>query len=484
MKKNSNVVWLSLFAILFFSACATYYQKRISFQNDFAAGNLSKAKSFLEKNEKAAENKDRLLYFFDRGVVEQMLGNYSESNEYFEKAYIFHQDYKKNFSSDLGTYFVNPMAKPYEGEDFEVVLVHFYKALNYIYLNEMNSALIEARRINIQLNEFNTKYEDKKNRYKVDAFSHILMGLIFEAQREYNDAFIAYRNAYEAYRDVYQEHFNLKAPEQLKKDVLRMAKKIGFINELSFFEKEFSMQYNQSWENEGSDLIFFWLNGLGPVKGEFSLTLTKVKGKGGVLTFTNENEGISLPVPTGNYSPEKAAQLNDLGFVRLAIPKYRSRIPYYKSATIILEGNKFPLEKAEDINQIARSTLQDRSVRELGQAIGRLALKQATEAVAREQNQDIGAAISLINAATEKADTRNWQTLPYSISYQRIPLKRGENKLKLVTENRVFGNVIDSLSLGLARVSDTVNLEFDANKSMIFSTYHSLQSGPPQDFIR
>src|SRR5690606_3694353 len=162
-KINIVVFWSAIFL---FTACATYYQKTIAFQEDFSRGDLNSAKSFLEKNDKAAEKKDRLLYFFDRGVVEHMLGNYQESNQYFEEAYKFSQDFRKSLMNDFTSYIANPMTKPYQGEDFEVVLLHFYKALNFIYLYEYDAALVECRRINIRLNEINDRYEDKKNRYK------------------------------------------------------------------------------------------------------------------------------------------------------------------------------------------------------------------------------------------------------------------------------------------------------------------------------
>jgi hypothetical protein len=35
-----------------------------------------------------------------------------------------------------------------------------------------------------------------------------------------------------------------------------------------------------------------------------------------------------------------------------------------------------------------------------------------------------------VNALTEKADTRNWQTLPHSIYYARVPLKQGDNSVR------------------------------------------------------
>ncbi|MEX2379444.1 MAG: hypothetical protein WD530_01775, partial [Vicingaceae bacterium] len=377
-KINIVVIWSAIFL---FTACATYYQKTISFQEDFASGDLQGAKSFLEKNEKAAEKKDRLLYFFDRGVVEHMLGNYEQSNHYFEEAYKFSQDFRKSLMNDLTSYMANPMTKPYQGEDFEVVIFHFYKALNYIYLNEFDAALVECRRINIRLNEINDRYKDKKNRYKSDAFAHLLMGLIYEAKGSYNDAFIAYRNAFNVYEELYSEHFQMEAPLQLKKDLLRMAAFNGFDTELDFYERKFDLSYDKSWENENETLVFFWLNGLGPVKSEVSLNFAGVKGQGGVFTFSDEQNGVSVPVVASDYNSK--ADFNDVKAIRMAIPKFKSRYPLYTAAAIRNQDQTYPLQKVEDINQIAISTLQDRTLRELASSVGRLAVKQATELAVR-----------------------------------------------------------------------------------------------------
>ena len=56
------------------------------------------------------------------------------------------------------------------------------------------------------------------------------------------------------------------------------------------------------------------------------------------------------------------------------------------------------------------------------------------EAVARNENEYLGALVSLANAVTEKADTRNWQSLPHSISYSRISLPEGIHKVTLETQ--------------------------------------------------
>lgn len=468
MKTKLNIVAAILLTVFFFSSCASYYQKSYRFNEDFTVGNIEKAQKFLIQQKKAAEKKDRLLYFLDRGVVEQMLGNYEVSNEYFEKAYIYTQDYRKNFSYDILGSIANPMLKPYKAEDFETVLIYFYKAINYIQLNQLDEALVEVKRVNIALNELNDRYENKKNRYKEDAFAHTLMGIIYEAKNDYNNAFIAYRNALNVYNSNYQENFNTSAPRQLQEDLLRMAKYNGFNNELAQYEKEFGFNY-QPKEKGNGDLVFFWLNGLGPVKGEFSINLAR-DGNSSGLVFANESAGYSFPVSvnTSNGKVEES-DLNQVRFVRMAIPKYIQRSPLVNEAYLQVGDQKHALEKAEDINQIAFSTLEDRMLREMGKSIARLVLKQASELAVSSKNEDLGFLVSTLNAVTEKADTRNWQTLPYSINYQRLSLNQGNQNVNLITKG-------DNIA------PDTASFEVNIIQGKtLFRTFHSLESTSPYE---
>ena len=467
MKVTKNIVISLLLTIFLFSSCASYYQKSYLFQEQFSTGNLEQAQAFLISQKKAAEKKDRLLYFLDRGVVEQMLGNYEASNEYFEKAYIYNQDFRKNFKYDLVGSLTNPMLKPYKAEDHEVVLLHFYKAINFIQLKDFDAALVEVRRVNISLNELNDKYEDKKNRYKEDAFAHLLMGIIYEAKNDVNNAFIAYRNALNVYQGVYSEEFHVTVPEQLKKDVLRTAAQNGFRTELTQYEAEFGMKYSNQTKAEG-ELVFFWLNGLSPVKGEFSMNLVRSEGAGGNLVFANEAGPYAFPINISNQINSSNQQgVEDVRFVRMAVPKYRARKPLISQAYLQVGERKVNLELAENVEEIAFAGLEDRMLREIGKSVARIVLKQAAEIVASNQNKDAGFVLSALNAFTEKADTRNWQTLPHSIYYQRIELSEGSHDLAMVTK----GSGIDTQSIDFK-----VNIK---NGQTTFRTYHSLESTPP-----
>jgi len=62
------------------------------------------------------------------------------------------------------------------------------------------------------------------------------------------------------------------------------------------------------------------------------------------------------------------------------------------------------------------------------------------EKAARNENENLGTIVSIINTLTERADTRNWQSLPYSIAYTRIYLPEGHHTLYLNFEGDHSGN--------------------------------------------
>jgi len=460
MLKNINIVsGFGLLTIFFLFSCATYYQTRVKFQRDFENGNIEAAQKFLKHHTKESEKKDRLLYYMDRGVVEQMLGNYDTSNYFFEQAYYYSQDFRRSLSADLASMVSNPMVKPYKGEDYEIVMIHYYKTMNYIQLGRYDDALIEVRRINIHLNQQSDKYEGKKFRYKEDAFAHLLMGTIYEAKADYNNAFIAYRNSYNVYKEVYGE-FGVEAPLQLKKDILRTAYLTGFQQEVQWYEKEFELQTEIPGKDQAS-VVFFWMNGLVPVKGEFSMNLYNTGGGQGGFVFADDQSGVSFPVIVSTQDDQN--NVSDLKVVRLALPKFNRRDPLTHSASLIHESNSYDLQEAENVSAIAIANLEDRILKDIAISIGRLVIKQAAEEAARQEDEGIGAAISVLNAMTEKADTRNWQTLPNKIYYQRVYLEAGEQNLDLVTR-------IDTSA-------DTSRFNFQLReRETVFQTYHSLAS--------
>ena len=90
-------------------------------------------------------------------------------------------------------------------------------------------------------------------------------------------------------------------------------------------------------------------------------------------------------------------------------------------------------------------------------------MKKATEQGVKKEDDRLGALIGVMNAITEKADTRNWQTLPHSVYYSRVPLEEGLNNITFVTK---------------AGENETKhNFTYEAAKNQtLFHTFSSLES--------
>jgi hypothetical protein len=128
---------------------------------------------------------------------------------------------------------------------------------------------------------------------------------------------------------------------------------------------------------------------------------------------------------------QDVSNLSNLRVFKVAFPKYTSRPKVFTQAQASVNGVSRTFEVAQPLEAIAFKSLSDRFAREMGTAILRLALKKATEYAIRQENKDAGAIMGIANAITEQADTRYWATLPSAISYLRIPLQEGKNKVVL-----------------------------------------------------
>ncbi|MGE0588127.1 MAG: COG3014 family protein [Cyclobacteriaceae bacterium] len=455
-----------LFSLLIGQGCATYYQTNYSFNESFERGNLEAALKALQESSSRDYRKTEFLYLVNNGLLLSVLGRYEESNEYLEKAFIFGEDFRINYLNEAASYLTNPTITNYRGEDHEHLMVLYYKAMNFLKMGKNSEALVECRRLNIRLQQLSDRYQSDK-KFQRDAFIHLLMGIIYEADNDFNNAFIAYRNAYEIYQADYQQLFNESAPPQLKTDILRTALLSGLQSEFEQFKTEFDMLDYQYEPTEGGDLVFFWHNGLTPVKAEWSINFV-VNRNGNTVTFVNEEFGFSFPFNIGDYDEEDKSGLAALEVFRVAFPKYVERPVYFGSASIETDQTTIELQQVEDVNKIAQQVLSQRMTLEFSKALLRAALKKATEYQMRKENKALGSLFGIINALTEKADTRNWQTLPHSIYYSRVPLKLGTNEVTLKlqpamdkpVEPHTFTYVIDK-------------------KGMIFHTFTSLETRYP-----
>lgn len=464
-------ILLVMVLLLLYPSC-TYYARNVAELNQHLNnGNIKEAYKIVSHNEKKWDKgKDRVLYYLNRGTIAWMLGKNEESYKYLLKADYYWEDLQTNYSREALSYLINPRVKEYAGEDFEGIMISYYQIVNFIQMDDLEKANIQARRLVTQLNRVDDKYKDwqgknKSTKLQHNAFAHTLLGLVYELNKNYNSAFISYRNAYKFYSDEYSNFFGLNAPLQLKQDLIRTAYLAGFSNESEYYSKEFNIPFNPATDAQGGNLVFFWGNGLAPVKDQVSADFTIIKGaQNGWYTFSNAGYGYTIPIYVGNSSGNANGNLSDIEFVRAAFPTYVERKPFYTNATLSFNGQQYAFEALEDINATAKKTLNDRMLMEFGKTLARLATKKLAESQTKKENENLGAAIGIINYLTEQADTRAWTSLPHTLYYTRLTLPVGKQTVKLSLQGR--NNTVDTA---------TFTFDVQPNK-MYIQPYQTVQS--------
>ncbi|PZR21818.1 MAG: hypothetical protein DI535_27530 [Citrobacter freundii] len=440
-------------------SCATYNQQVQGYYTSLQSGDYTKAAKELDKNKLLKKDRNRLLYLLERGKVSHLMGQWDSSNTYFNEADLLMETARTSAKDVALGNLLNPMMKTYKAEDFETYLVHYYKAINYLQLGETDDALVEARRISLRT----YAQEDKvgnKNKYKDDAFSLMVQGIIYEKGGDVNNAFISYRNAADVFLESKGDYYGIAMPDQLKKDLLRTAYLNGFMDELGRYERLLNTTYQKEDKPAGGELILFWENGSAPVKAQQDLFFSLFKDAGGGFFFADANNAFSVPFDFSSGYSRDNIKLENLRSFRVALPKYEAVQPSYTGGIAQVGTVNVKLEAAEDVNNLAFATLKERMLRELSSTLTRLAIKKLAEAAIRpperkegydknkteeqkkkEQKEDaareaIALGLQIFNFASEKADTRNWQSLPHTIYYARIPLQQGENNISLQLSGR------------------------------------------------
>jgi hypothetical protein len=456
--------------MFFLLGCTTYNQSLTPYYKNVYAGNYAQAEKDLDNNGLIQKPRNKLLYLMEKGRVAHLNGQYELSNKYFNNADQLLDSGLNGVADAAVGLLVNSMSQTYKGEDFEKFMVHYYKALNYLYLNNMEDAIVEARRITLQAQDQGDKFNNKDNRYSNDAFALMFQGMLYERNNDVNNAFISYRNAAEIYlKSPDQTYYGTPMPQGLKEDVIRTAMLNGFTTEADQFEQIFGIQYAANKPTEGGELILFWENGLAPVKTQADLFFSLVRHSDGGLFFVNR-AGLEIPF---NYSGDRnGVNLKSVESLHVAFPKYVAQAPYYSNGSVTVNDQRIALEKAEDINELAFKTLQQRSLKELGKILSRLAVKKMAEyglrAAATSDGktngllEGLGYGVQLYSLLSEKADTRNWQSLPSTIFYARVPLQKGLNKISIALKNT-------------QGVTETKTIEVQGNGLMQFYNYATLR---------
>ncbi|MCK5581593.1 MAG: hypothetical protein KAJ18_10025 [Candidatus Omnitrophica bacterium] len=406
---------LSFILVVCCSSCTTVPAIQPQINSLVIAKRFDRALKVFEDHPQGYSEKNRLLYFLDKGLVLHLAGQYEKSIDELEKAKgKYGLLYTRSITKGVGSWLWNDYTKPYRGEDFERVMVNIFQALNYAMLGDISESLVEARDVDSMVSAINQQYDPgQKNVYKEDAFARMLMGILYEASgssADLNDAFISYRKAYESYENLYQSHYAVAAPRVLKENLLTLAGWMG---------KEEFRQYRNKFEDvdflsladkqKKAQVYLIHYQGLSPLKYPDSIILLGAKGE----------------------------------LIKISFPRYKERIFDEEPKTFLAvskDGAAYSAvtELGENISAIAVKNLRQRRSRIIAKSVGRQAAKYflqkgVKEKIEENHGKDAGDLFQygagLVNLYAEQTDIRAWQTLPAQIRIARLLLDPGEYDL-------------------------------------------------------
>ena len=133
------------------TGCQTYKSQAKSMTSAWAAGNAElAAKEFGEKAESKDGGKDTIIWHLEAGAAFRAAGKFEESNKHFDKAAVKIEDYEQQAKVKVGreaaAIMSNQQNLPYEGRSYDKIMLHTYRALNYLALGEVDKARPEIIR--------------------------------------------------------------------------------------------------------------------------------------------------------------------------------------------------------------------------------------------------------------------------------------------------------------------------------------------------
>ncbi len=395
-----------------------------------AAGRVDAAISTLQRNN--PQSRRDLLFHLELGELQRLLARYDKSQTAWSAADLQVQAWEDAARADPArvagaalSYIINDKLRPYEGQDYEKVMLTTRMAMNDLARGHWQEARVaikrthereaviaavrgreqqeveaEARkrgaRIDFKdLNGYpvqtidNPQVNALRNSYQ-SAFSHYLAGFVYEALGEPSLAAAGYRQAIELHPDVALLEEALAGLDQ------RVA----------------------APDDGHCDVLFEIETGLVPAR---------------------VSRQFSLPLP-----------INDRWvLVSASVPVLRGQAPGFVPGELRIDGQTAltPVQ-ITSVDTMARKALQD----EMPGILLRTFIRSMTKATAQYQAQraaskrrsqgddtagdllDLAAvALALASAATESADERSWRSLPASISIARVRLPRGDHRIRLDT---------------------------------------------------
>lgn len=367
-----------------------------------------------------APSRNSLVLGLDAGLAELFSGEYTRGAKRLSGvADQSERYYTKSLTRQALSILTNDLTLPYYGEDYEVSLATSASMIGFAANGDMEAVLVEARRGEHRLAVMSDAWEGD-DKYRDDAFTHFLAGLMYETAGRMDDARISYTLA----DSVYGSRFFPMKPRGVAEG-LRRVRGDGGGSAATLQPVLFATGETVSVDAVTSrPLVLCAFTGQGPVKDET------------IVRAHFMHDGIDHAV-------------------KMAIPVIRERPGSIRRVRAIVDGAPSALELAADYNHIATNTFNDRKALLYTRTLARVSARyivlraakektveklrkkydEAREKHGEDSSEAAGAWLSLktasigldilANELLEHADTRSSLALPGQVYAGRVTVAPG-----------------------------------------------------------
>ena len=436
-----------LLALVSTSACGTAGLPYARIDRALLDGNPAEGVAIVEKSHGAYGSKSETLYQMDKGMIQYVAGQYPDSIQSLSTAEALTEDlYTRRISSEIGAFMTSDNALPYEGEEFEKVLLNVLMAVSYAQLGVWDDALVEARKVDHKLTVLNDRNQQRMT-YSKDALARYLSGMLYEATGDLSNAFVSYRLAYDAF-EQYRNAYGMAMPDVLRRDLLRVSEALALAQEHEAYKAAFAgMTWKPESASQGSgEIVFITYAGHAPFKRD---QFVDIPFSADALNLVLATRRYDRPESRDQRTAESILYGLNGRVMSLAIPRFvrrPSRVAYTE-AVIVGTTMRYASRSAvmEDVTAIAVKDLEERLARVMVKAVARAAWKYAMAEAVRvgvrgavgEKDGGAfagavaGALARMIAIASEEADKRSWATLPDRIHVGRLMVPPGTYDVEL-----------------------------------------------------
>ena len=362
-------------------SCASYGSHATSMRGGLLAGHAEASLAIAEEKDKQQKE---VISSLDKGMLRRITNDYSGSNQILEVAkHEIEALHGVSITENLASVTINETLRGYEGDPYEQLLLHAYMAMNYIQLGQIDGARVEMLQANVKMMEWGEEPEE-------DAFLRYLEGIIYESLGEFDSALISYRKAYIVYKGKGGNQYP-PAPVALKKDLLRLLAWQGLQSEYKSYKKEFGMaDYSPVKQNKDfGELVVILNNGLAPIRSE-----------------------TAIPI----FSSEVQQNL------RVAFPIYKYPKQNLFSPQVTVNQKQYSMETVEDVDALARYSLEQAMPGIMLRATARAVVKYNTQHTAQESSRSEERRVG-------KECRYRWS--PYHLKYTTLPVSNSRPRSRL-----------------------------------------------------